>query len=86
VSEREEREARERRGKKERESNVMESWKRTFCFVVTVLFLILSLFLNKVLDYCINMVYFVINVLSYLFLLMAKLLLLFEFVMVEILP
>jgi len=32
------------------------------------------------------MVYFVVNVLSYLFLLMAKLLLLFEFVMVEILP
>jgi len=37
----EEREAREVR---KRESNVMESWKRTFCFVVTVLFLILSYF------------------------------------------
>ena len=45
-----EREARQRRERAAREvrevrkSNIMESWKHTFCFVVTVLLLILSYF------------------------------------------
>ena len=43
--ERHERAAREVR--EVRKSNIMESWKCTFCFVVTVLFLILPFFKTK---------------------------------------
>jgi len=49
----------------------------------------MSYFENKGLDYSMNIIHCVVNVLSYLFLLIVKLfllLLLFEFIMVEIMP
>jgi len=56
----------------------MEPLKHTF--LLTTVFL----FLNKVLDYCISMVYFTVYIVPVF--VDAKLLLFFEFVMVEILP